>query len=206
MKQILLDTYGLTLTKDILHDNVRTYFESFDKSETFEHTLDVVEAVKRLRKQYKFDEEKCIIAAYLHDLGRVVNTEEQVNFCKTFGHTALKGEEKVPQLLHQIASKIIAFEIFGIRDEEILEAIGHHTTLRQNPNLTEKIVFIADKISWRDNSHKNLVETLEKSLESSIDNGVYRYFELMHDNREQMKCYHKWSQEAYGYFKGIVDC
>lgn len=203
--EAILDTYGITLTKDALHDNVKTYFESFGRLDTFEHTLEVVESVKLLKQTYDFDEDKCIIAAYLHDLGKVVENKEQVNFCRTFGHLLLKGEAQVPELLHQVTSKIIAFEIFGVRDEEILNAVGYHTTLKQDPNTTEKILFLAEKISWKDDSHKALVRELELGLQVSIDNGIYKYFQMMHDNREALKCYHKWSQEAYGYFKGKLD-
>ncbi len=201
MRELLLDTYGMILNDSILHENVNAYFEAFGESEIFQHTLDVIGVIRELSTRYEFDVDKCIIAAYLHDLGKVVRNEDQVNFCRSFGHVILKNEEDVPTLLHQIASKIIAVEIFGIRDEEILSAVGCHITLKQHPSTIEKILFIADKVSRKDKNNEILVNSL---FNESIDACIYNYFEMMHDNSATLKYYHKWSQEAYGYFKGIL--
>jgi nicotinate-nucleotide adenylyltransferase len=55
--------------------------------------------------------------------------------------------ECVPyKILHAYLGKTIAAKIYGIQDEDILNAIYYHTTSRYNCSNLEKIIFIADKI------------------------------------------------------------
>lgn len=204
VKRMMLDKYGVTLTDDVLLQNIKEYLLSFGCDETFQHTLDVVDKVVTLSNQFEFDVDKCVVAAYLHDIGRVIDKNDLVQFCKAFGHPVLKGEMAAPGLLHQIASKIIAVEIFGIKDFEILDALACHTTLKQYPTQTDMVVFIADKLSWREDSYQTLVEGVKDALTVSIENAILYYFEDMHSRREELTYYHKWSQEAYGYFKGML--
>ena len=46
------------------------------------------------------------------------------------------------------ASKALAKQVFEIVDDAILSAICCHTTLKANPSLLDKTVFLADKIKW----------------------------------------------------------
>lgn len=202
MKEILLDRYGKGLIVGELNDHVKVYLESFQRQDIYEHTLEVVDQVKCLHRDFDFDLDKCTVSAYLHDLGRVVPKKEMVYFCQSFGYLPLKGELYAPDLLHQVASKIIACEIFGIEDVEVLEAVACHTTLKMNPNQTEMILFLADKLSWNEDRFAYLKAKMRRGLEDSMEEGIFQYFEDMHKKREQLGYYHKLSQEAYGYFKG----
>lgn len=204
MKGILLDCYGKDLIDGELREHVKMYLESFQCQDIYEHTLKVVDQVKNLHRQFDFDLDKCIISAYLHDLGRIVPKEEMTQFCQSFGYSPLKGEIQAPDLLHQVASKIIANEIFGVQDREVLEAVACHTTLKRNPNQIEMVLFLADKLSWDENQFSYLKSNINKGLEDSMEEGIFQYFQDMHKRREHLSYYHKLSQEAYGYFRGIL--
>jgi HD superfamily phosphohydrolase YqeK len=204
MKEILLDRYGKDLIDGELKEHVKVYLESFHCQDIYEHTLNVVDQVKVLHRQFDFNLDKCIISAYLHDLGRVVAKEEMVEFCQSFGYFPLKGEIQAPGLLHQVASKIIAAEIFGVQDKEVLEAVACHTTLKMHPNQSEMVLFLADKLSWDEERFSYLKLSINKGLEVSMEEGIFQYFQDMHKKRDHLSYYHKLSQEAYGYFKGVL--
>lgn len=204
MKEILLDRYGKDLIDGELREHVKVYLESFECQDIYKHTLNVVDQVKVLHGRFDFDLDKCIVSAYLHDLGRVVPKEEMAQFCQSFGYSPLKGELQAPDLLHQVVSKIIATEIFGVKDTEVLEAVACHTTLKMHPNQTEMILFLADKLSWDQDRFSYLKSNINKGLEDSMEEGIFKYFEDMHKKRDHLSYYHKLSQEAYGYFKGIL--
>lgn len=205
MYQTVLDKYGLTCGHLELQERVKNYFMSFSKQEVFNHTLDVVEEVKMLHQRFEFDLDKCLTAAYLHDIGRVVESKELIHFCESFGHILLKAEEEVPSILHQVASRILATEIFGIKDSEILDALHYHTTLRQFPNQTEMVLFIAEKLCRRESQYQPMILAIQNGIDYSLEYGIYNYLHELHKNHVDIKCYHKYAQEAYGYFKGILN-
>ena len=49
-------------------------------------------------------------------------------------------------MLHSKAGACLAYEKYGIKDSEILEAIKWHTTGKPDMSLIEKIIFISDYI------------------------------------------------------------
>ena len=83
-----------------------------------------------------------------------------------------------PSILHGLVGSIIAREVMGIKDEDILSAIRYHTTGRKNMSILEKIIYIADYIEplrkfngveeLRSLSKMNLDEAVIQSLENTI--------------------------------------
>lgn len=71
----------------------------------------------------------------------------------------LEEERKYSRIIHQKLSKAMAQEIFLIDDTDILSAIECHTTLKSDSTLTDKILFISDKISFNlPGEHKYLLD------------------------------------------------
>ena len=91
----------------------------------FLHTMGVVETAVWLADRYDADAEKTRIAALLHDIGRSVE------------HDAL---------LHAPAGEKIAKSEYNIHDEDILQAIRLHTTLRAEATVLDKVIYLADMI------------------------------------------------------------
>ena len=55
-------------------------------------------------------------------------------------------EKKKNSLLHSKAGACLAYEKYGIKDKEILDAIKYHTTGKPDMSLIEKIIFVSDFI------------------------------------------------------------
>ena len=106
------------------------------------------------------------------------------------------AEEKYPFLLHQRVSRIIAEEQFGIRDEEILDAVECHTTLKKNAGCYDKAVFIADKISWDQEGAPPNYETLKRLAAESLDEACFFYIHDQFENKRLLMP-HRWIKEAY---------
>ncbi len=186
-----------------LQMKVKDYFKNFNNIETYNHTLDVLREVESLSLVYDFDIDKCRTAALLHDVGNVVEAGDMALFCKEYGLEVLEGEKKIPMILHQKASRIIAERVFGVHDDEILNAIAYHSTSRPNATLTEMVLLVCDKLSWRDEGYQDFVEQMRKAVSVSIKDGVLCYLNDLYNKRDTLAYYHPYVDEALEYFNSI---
>ena len=92
---------------------------------------------------------KCAVAGLLHDCAKYKHG------CNGIQHS-------------YDGSEIVSTE-FGIKDEEILDAVKFHTTSRARAGMTEKIVFVADKIEPSRNFRR--IEELRELSYSDLDIG-----------------------------------
>ncbi len=196
----MIDSYKVNLNSQDLKKQVKIYFETFNKDETYQHTLDVVNELDKIHKFHDIDYDRAYKACLLHDIGRVVKKEDLIAFCEEQGHEFLEGERDLPNILHQIASRILAEKVFYITDPDILSAVQCHTTLKNHPSYLEEVVFLADKLSWKEKVHEESVMALKSLMENSIEAAIYHYLAAMHSDRHNMICYHNWSRDAYNYY------
>jgi len=197
----------MTLEATSLLDQIRIYFEGFSRSDVYEHTCEVIAVYDKLINFIDIPEslkKKGRVAVMLHDVGRVVEHSDIVKFCEENGKIATESELKAVGILHQYASKFIAMTVFGIEDESVLNAIECHTTLKGNPGILDKLVFLVDKMSWKEADSVDLIRKMNDHLSTSIDLALYEYHKAMYENRKAMLCYHEWSNEAYHYLNKVV--
>jgi len=100
-------------------------------------------------------------------------------------------------IIHQKISEIMARDIFGIKDNEILEAIGCHTTLRANSTMLDQVVFVAGKIAWDQNGIPPYINRLTEQLNISLMHGAFAYINYLWDRKETLKVIHPWFKAAY---------
>ena len=129
-------------------DLIKNTYLSHHKENTLRHVEEVAKTAVWLAKVYNLDVVKTEIAALLHDISAIMTPQEMYEIAMMRGFQIDAAEEKYHFLLHQKISKIIAREDFAIADSDILNAIECHTTLKKNASMYDKVIFIADKISW----------------------------------------------------------
>lgn len=112
----------------------------------YEHSLGVKEAAVALAKVYGISEERCSIAALLHDCAKWMSEEELIALAKEHGYSIDLVMYNNAQLLHGICGSIVSKETFKIEDREILSSIEFHTTGKAEMSLLEKIIYLADYI------------------------------------------------------------
>ncbi|MBS4537520.1 HD domain-containing protein [Clostridium sp. D2Q-11] len=188
-------------TSNNFKSDIKEYFIKFHNEETYQHTLDVVEELYNIKGEYGFIEEGSETACYCHDLGRVVKYDEILDFCKK-NHIEVTEEEKLlPSILHQKISRYIAEKVFNIKDKRILDAVRYHTTSRANPSVIEMEVFLADKMSWKEEGYKEIADEIRNVIKVSKENAMLYYLRDLNKNKESLKLYHLDSIKAFEYFK-----
>ena len=185
-----MDNYNLI-------DLIQNKYHSNNKEDVLTHVENVAELAIGLAKVYNLDATKTKHAALLHDISGVMTPQEMYDFAKMRGLEIDPAEEKYHALLHQRVSKIIAQEEYGITDSDILNAIECHTTLRKNASMYDKVIFIADKISWDQKGVPSYDDLLKSGSVETLDKACYLYIKYQFDNNLLVMA-HQWLIEAYG--------
>ncbi|MBU5439625.1 HD domain-containing protein [Tissierella sp. MSJ-40] len=199
-----MDKYlSFQVTGDLKKD-IKAYFMLHNMSDIYEHTMDVVRELHNMGQQFGFLEQGSEIACYCHDLGRVVEKDEVIKFCMENNINITDEEKQAPSILHQKISKFIAENLFEIKDNDVLNAIRYHTTSRKQPSKTEIEVFLADKLSWKDEECKEIVNKINDAIKHSKEKAMLCYLTDLELRKEELKLYHKDSKEAYEYFNQLI--
>lgn len=179
-----------------LINSIKNKYLCNNKEDVLSHVEDVARIAVELAKTYKLDIDKIKLAALLHDISGIMTPQEMYDFTKMRGLEIDPAEEKYHALLHQRVSKIIAQEEYDITDTDILNAIECHTTLKKNASMYDKIIFIADKISWDSKGVPSYDVLIKISTVESLDEACYSYIKYQFDNN-LLVMPHQWLIEAY---------
>lgn len=182
-----LDTYNL--------------LKSFDCSITAEHSMMVAKECKALAKKFGLDYQSAEIAGYLHDISGVIPNDKKLEVAKFLNIEVLKEEEELPMILHQKLSKAMAQDIWGIKDENILNAIGCHTTLRKEASQMDMVLFVSDKLQWDQEGSPPYMSDIKKGLNISLEHGAYAFIKYQMNNRANLRVIHPWLLAAYNDLK-----
>lgn len=181
---------------DYVIDLIKNKYLSNHKENTLRHVEEVADTAVWLAKVYNLDIAKVELAALLHDISAVMSPQEMYQLAIARGLEIDAAEEKYHFLLHQRISKMIAQEEFDIRDSDILDAIECHTTLKKNASMYDKVIFIADKISWDQKGVPPYYDLLKNKAVASLDEACYFYVKYQFDNN-LLFMPHQWIIEAY---------
>ena len=191
-----------------LTGNIRTDMESFlvhhSCVRTVGHSMEVAAKARQLAARFGEDEQLAEISGWLHDSSAVIPNDQRISLAKQWGLKVLAEEETVPMIIHQKLSVIIARDIFGVKSEAVLNAIGCHTTLKANATVFDKIVFIADKISWDQEVTPPYLAGVLLALEKSLDRAVLHYLDYLWQRRHALLVIHPWLAEAHQQLSCLV--
>lgn len=159
-------------------EKIINYLKSNLKEDRFKHSLSVRDTAEKLATIYGADIEKAKIAGLVHDCAKNMSNEDLIKIAKDNGVIIDEVFYNSPQLMHGLVGSIIAKQLMGIEDKEILDAIKYHTTGKKNMTLLEKVIYIADYIeptrkfpgvcSLRQQAYTNLDKAVLLSFNDSI--------------------------------------
>ncbi|MCL6515976.1 bis(5'-nucleosyl)-tetraphosphatase (symmetrical) YqeK [Alicyclobacillus sp.] len=142
----------------------------------FRHTEGVVETAERLALRHGVDPEKARLAAWIHDVAREWDWPRLAEAGRRHGVDRVFFE--VPAVLHGPVAAALAKEWFGIDDEDIQNAIRHHTSGRPGMSPLEMVVCLADAVEpgrhypgvddLRRTAELDLVRALAESFDSTL--------------------------------------
>ena len=130
------------------------------------HSANVMLYAIHLAELHGLDLYQAAVAGLLHDCAKCLQHDQLMEYAARAGDDQLMQAE----LVHGPAGAIMAREIFGIDDSEILSAIHFHTTGRAGMNKLEKIIFLADKIELG-RTYQDL-EPIREAAETNLDRAM----------------------------------
>ena len=78
-------------------------------------------------------------------------------------------------LMHAVAGRCVARDVYNVEDEEVLDAIRWHTTGRANMTMLDKIIYLADMIEPNRKPYPGLeplralcMEDLDKAMRTAL--------------------------------------
>ena len=127
-------------------EQIREDLEKKLSPERMRHTISVMYTSASLAMCHQADVKKALLAGLLHDCTKYLTPEEHKCMCRDAGIELTDIEDRNHHLLHAKTGAIAAKMVYGVDDEEILDAIRQHTTGRGDMSILEKIIFTADYI------------------------------------------------------------
>lgn len=183
--------------KNILHKDVANLLEMHGCLDTIKHVSAVADEAKKLAFRFNENQEDAFSAGWLHDISAIFPDEDKLRVATELGIDVLSEEKNCPNILHQKISEVMAKEIFEITNQNILSAIGCHTTLKENASTFDKIVFISDKIKWDKEYSAPYLDAVLKALEISLAEACFCYLNYLWRKKESIAVVHPWMEAAY---------
>ncbi|MBR5313913.1 MAG: bis(5'-nucleosyl)-tetraphosphatase (symmetrical) YqeK [Clostridia bacterium] len=126
-----------------LREKIKGYMSVY----RYDHTISVAKECEQLARLFNIDEKKLVISAYLHDITKEMDIQEQVDLCKQYGFSVDQDTLNSPKTLHSFSAPFLIKRDFPEFDEEeIILPIKFHTTGRADMSLEEKLLYLADYI------------------------------------------------------------
>ncbi len=168
---------------------------ALEKQSRKEHSLRVAYFAAENAKKAGVDEKKAIEAALLHDCAK--NLDESSPLLKEF--ECPNGVP--PQVWHQYAGAYICEKVFGVKDEDIVNAVRYHTSGRENMSPLEKLIFLADMLE-EGRVYKEVSELREsfemEGIDGCLELALKRTLEFLEEKGEFI---YPLTQRAYEYIK-----
>lgn len=187
-----------------LKRDIHSFLSANKCSETAAHCFDVGIQSKKIALKYNADSRAAEIAGWLHDISAVFPNSERIEVARQLNIEILPEEVQFPMIIHQKISKVMAEEIFNVTNQDILNAVECHTTLKKESTIIDQVLFVADKISWDQNGIPPYLNELNRNLQESLKHGAFAYINYLWERKESLKVVHPWLREAYEELKGKV--
>lgn len=134
------------------------------KEKRFRHSVGVAYTAAALAMRYEANIYDAMIAGILHDCAKQYDGMELLSMCDKYGILPTEAQRIMPELLHARVGSAIAKKKYGIKNEDILNAIASHTTGHADMSILEKILFIADYIEPHREEAPNLAEVRKEAF------------------------------------------
>ena len=163
--------------KQLSLSKIRKEMKKTLEPKRYEHTLSVAYTAANLAALYGEDVGRALTAGMLHDCAKCMSYKKQRELCIRH-HVQLSEPEKKHgefcPVLHAKAGAVLAKEKYGVKDEEILNAIFYHTTGRPQMSVLEKIIYIADYIEPCRRHVKGTTETAGDDIFAMARQAAFR--------------------------------
>ena len=160
----------------------------------WKHTVGVAVMAAENCTRYNVPERDAVTAALFHDCGKELTKNSPL----------ISGCDIPPDVpspvVHQFSSAYLAEHIYGVKDEDALNAVKYHCSGRENMAPLEKLIYLSDMLE--EGRDYDGVSELRDIFERDKDEALYCAFErqLNHLNSSGFPVYGL-TQKAYDYLK-----
>lgn len=190
---------GFSFSGDITTD-VLGLLHHHGRQDVAKHVLAVAKTAQRLAPIYDVDSEAAYSAGLLHDISLIFSTSQMLQTALDLGLEPVAAEKRVPYLIHGKLSAAMAEIVFGVKNDSLVHGISCHTTLCAKATTLDKVVFLADKMSW-DQEHSPFKPELETALEKSLDEAVGVFLTWTWKQKDKLDSIHPWLIDAWQDYK-----
>ncbi|MCL1473941.1 bis(5'-nucleosyl)-tetraphosphatase (symmetrical) YqeK [Argonema antarcticum] len=155
-----------------MRDRVISWLADHVPDSRLQHILRVEQMSIELAGYHNLDVTKAAQAGLMHDLAKYFKPQVLLEMARSEGLELDPVDEANPHLLHAEVSALVARDRFGVKDEEILQAIGNHTLGRPGMSWLSCTVFLADSLEpGRGNSGE--LEALRQESRQNLYQAVW---------------------------------
>ena len=149
------------------------------KPSRYDHVMSVANYAASIAHLHGIDPFDAYVASLAHDCTKYLDDKGQLEYFKEHNITLTDGELECPKIWHQISGAHFAKTVFGIENEDIINAVRYHTTGRPAMSPLEKLVCLADSIEpTRDYAG---VEKMREAAKHDLDMALLLSFDRLID-------------------------
>ena len=130
--------------KHLTIEGARQLAKSRLSEKRYQHTSNVRDMAVELARLYGVDEDKAALAAWLHDTAKEMPKAELLQILRDNAIIRNDPPERPAPVWHGLAAAVLARDVWGVTDADVLAAVENHTTGRPGMSKLEKVVFLAD--------------------------------------------------------------
>ncbi|BBM35257.1 bis(5'-nucleosyl)-tetraphosphatase (symmetrical) YqeK [Pseudoleptotrichia goodfellowii] len=130
-------------------DKIKTNVKKYLDEKRYRHVERVAAAAKELAEIYNVPAEDAVAAAYLHDVAKFFEITKMIDLVRGKYPEVENKMSQTTAILHGFAGAEFIrnnYDLFGIDNEEILDAVKYHTIGSENMSTLSKIIYLADAI------------------------------------------------------------
>ncbi|WP_411346350.1 NUDIX domain-containing protein [Paenibacillus sp. WLX1005] len=158
--------------------------------------MEVANQAQQLAQRYDQDVHIAVLGGWLHDMSTVIPDQHKLELALQLGLEVVDAERQVPFLLHQKLSAWMAEHVFGLDEPALLSAISCHTTLKGKMAQMDKLLFIADKLSWASSDSAPYLSLMRQAVDGSLDDAIDVYVDYIFGEPGRLAVVHPWMQAA----------
>ncbi len=162
--------------------DLERFYRAVDRPDTLAHVTRVAAEARVLAAQHGADRQTANLAALAHDLAAVVPATEMIAVAEDMGLHVGGADRVIPLLLHGPIAAAALVDKLDVRDQDLLNAVRYHSTLRTGASTLEKIVFLADKIAYDPTSPHGGEYLPALRAAPSLDDAALVYLDFTLDN------------------------
>ena len=185
------DYFGALERTGQVKEAVVAFLQGAGKAGTLAHIRQVVTQARILAARFgespENDMKRAALAAWCHDMAAVVPREALEAEAQHWHVPLTVSDHAIPMLIHGPLAAEVAHQKLGVDDEEVLNAIRYHSTLRAGASTLEKIVFVADKVALDPTSPRNdFLPDLQAALSKGLDAMAFVYVDWVIQHEDEL--------------------